>query len=120
MRILKLVACLAWAGVAVSSAAPADALAFAYANGNYASCASASETIYPMPICATPYGYTYVVYYSQQIKIVQTGCSTGGGCNSDAGGVYVDFLYPTGRKVVQYTDTCMDGWTMFELGTCAC
>jgi hypothetical protein len=117
-NIIKLVACLAWAGVAIASAAPADASAATTQSGAYASC-SASWSFYTDngKMCWS----TFWSSYTQQIKFVSTTCNTGG-CGGDQGTVYVDSIYPAGRKTTGPSDMeCMSStYHLYELGTCAC
>jgi hypothetical protein len=129
-NILKLVACLTWAGVAVSSATPASAIAVTNQTGSYASCSNASQAA-TNTFCGTPhnpmddydniYAGDPTVYtsYMQQIKFVSVACS-GGGCQGDNGQVYVEGLYGVGRKVVTGLDSCDGYWYKYGLDTCAC
>jgi hypothetical protein len=118
-RRLGLVAAFAWAGVALSSAAPASAVAIFNAQyGAYATCAQ-DYTAYSGDAC----GYDYNYY--QRIKIVTNGCNSGA-CASDSY-AFVDFLYGAGRKTTSFLASCGDynpyvDMTMnaYGLGTCAC
>jgi hypothetical protein len=117
-NIIKLVACLAWVGVAVSSATPADARAYTWATGSYASCGNSySATSEQVCNLGYPYGYIATATYVQQIKLVETGCSAGG-CNADNDSVWTDMVYPTGRKSVSLYLTC--DLNVYDLGSCAC
>jgi hypothetical protein len=121
-NIIKLVACLAWAGVAVSSARPADAYAITTQTGTYATCAAQSSTLF-QEWCIFAVGedlfYRYETGYVQQIKFVSTACNQGG-CTPDATQVAVDFAYPVGRKTVTSHTTCGANKNVYGLGTCAC
>jgi hypothetical protein len=115
-NIVKLVACLAWAGFAVSSATPASAIAVTSQSGAYASCSNAYEyNTNGQKLC--PAAFTA---YSQTIKLLSTACNSGA-C-SGLGTVYTDQVYPTGRKTAALTgDLCdMGTYRMFEFGSCAC
>jgi hypothetical protein len=129
-NIFKLVACLTWAGVAVSSATPASAIAVTTQTGSYASCSTAS-TASTNTFCGTPpnpMDYGDIVYagdptvytsYVQQIKFVSVACS-GGGCQGDNAQVHVEGLYGAGRKVVSGLDSCDGYYYKYGLDTCAC
>jgi hypothetical protein len=114
-RSFGLIASIAWAGVAVSNAAPAHALA---ATGlgqeaSYANCSADSES-YSVQLC------DYWFYYQQTIKFVGAPCN-GGACDPDPGGVITDMVYATGRKEATLVAQCT--WLnleAYELGSCAC
>jgi hypothetical protein len=112
---LKLIACLAWAGVAISSATPASAIAFTYTAGaSYASCSADTEVI-NWELCGIPFEYY------QTIKFVSTACSSGG-C-AGQGDTYVEFAYSPGRKVATFWSGCTDSaatGNLYNLGSCAC
>jgi hypothetical protein len=110
-NILKLVACLSWAGVAVSSATSANAFAFTTQSGNYASCSN-DFSYYARQVCEVNADYT------QNIKFVSTACSSGAGCSSDTGIVYTTMLYWTGRKSTTSFGVCE--LNFYGLDTCAC
>jgi hypothetical protein len=114
-NIIKLVACLAWGGVAVSSATPAVAKATTTQNlGSYGTCSNSSSTTYWT--CGTE-----TFNYTQTIKMLQTGCSSGT-CSNVMDITYVDFLYGTGRKIVAGAAPCLGygNYLSFGMGTCAC
>jgi hypothetical protein len=114
MTLIKLVACIAWAAAAISGATPAEAIAVTVVSGNYATC-SASYTTGGQTQCG------YSTSYRQNIKFVSIGCSLGG-CNEDSGGVYTDFVYPTGRKSASLVVACngLITYNVYNLGSCAC
>jgi hypothetical protein len=125
-NIIKLVAALAWGGVAVSSASTANALAITTQSGSFATCAAQSSASY-QNWCLTSGAheertYLYETLYVQQIKFVSTNCNQGG-CTPDSSQVSVDFIYPVGRKVVTSHSTCGNTITLkhvYGLDTCAC
>jgi hypothetical protein len=116
--MIKLAACVAWAGAAVSSASPANAYAVTSQVGDYASC-SASYTTISKNWCYDGESRTwaFATYYAQNIKFVSTPCSSGG-C-SDTGNVYTEFLYGPGRKIVTPATPC-DASNIYGLDTCGC
>jgi hypothetical protein len=123
--ILRVSACIAWAGALLASAAPADATAFTAQIGAYASCSGAYET-YPnsFETCemkAVEYvpGYVYTTEYKQIIKLVSTTCGAGG-CQSDERVVYTDVIYGAGRKTTTLYDNVCAAMKMYGFGTCAC
>jgi hypothetical protein len=121
-NIIKLIACLAWASVAVSSANPANASAITTQVGTFAACASQySSTIqYHCPYSdASEIFYEYQTAYKQKIKFVSSTCNTGG-CVQDANDVSVDARYPVGRKVVTGSSPLCGLKYLYELGDCAC
>jgi hypothetical protein len=112
-KSLIVMGCIAWAGVAMSSATEASAKAGTYQglNMTYASCSASSSSVYN-ETCGV------IFHYQQNIQFVQTACNTGG-C-AQTGGTYVDFLYPAGRKTASFSATCTAPFTIYNLGTCAC
>jgi hypothetical protein len=114
-NILKLAACFAWAGVAVSSAAPASARCATYQSGTYANC---SPTYFTGSGVYCWNGEPWI--YRQIIKFSSTACSTGG-CSSESGDVHTDVRYSTGRKPASVYGGCGNNtMTVYNLGSCAC
>jgi hypothetical protein len=116
-NIIKLVAALAWGGVAVSSATPASAIAVTNQSGAYASCsASYSTSSIGWKFCESEY-----TCYTQQIKFINTACNQGG-CTGDTGTVWTDMIYPVGRKVTYGPTQCglTENYNVYEIGSCAC
>jgi hypothetical protein len=114
IKVLTVAACIAWTGVLMGSATPASAWASTTQTGAFAACSARSE-----PYFATWCGdFAVTMSYTQQIKFISQGCGSGG-CASDDGVVYTDFVYPTGRKVVTVLGECY-GWTLHDLDTCNC
>jgi hypothetical protein len=119
-NIIKLVAALGWAGVAVSSATPASAIAVTYQSGPYAACSNNADAFQ-----ASFYGCdasaTFSTSYLQRIQFVTQTCN-GGGCQPGASSVYTDFIYTTGRKPASLLDWTCDGdmILIYTLGSCAC
>jgi hypothetical protein len=117
-NIIKLIACLAWAGVAISSATPADALLVTTSTGPYATCSA--EWQYRNNASCT--GMTFLTSYQQQIKFVTTACS-GGACSmAFAPSIYTENVYGTGRKTTTSYGLCDPSFLqyIYGLGTCAC
>jgi hypothetical protein len=123
-KIIKLAACLAWAGVAASSATAADAIAITAQFGPYASCSAASQP-YSTSFNTCGYGMHqwFDVNYIQQIRFVTPGCSSGN-CQSEPATVHVDAVYTPSRKVVSgpFIEEMCDnpGFNLFFLDPCAC
>ena len=123
--LLALVGAIAWGGAAISSAAPAHAIAVTYQSGDYASCSNNADADFANQDCyyyveGSSVHYYLETHYIQQIKFVETGCNAGG-CNNDNDVVRTDFVYSAGRKTAtsRGLDTCSYG-SLLELGTCAC
>jgi hypothetical protein len=114
-NIIKLVAALAWGGVAVSSATQASAIAVTSQTGNYASCSAD----YTATSNGNKYCSTFTTSYSQTIKMVSTSCNTGACAGS--GLVFVGTVYSIGRKIATLQEMCDYGnYKAYGLGTCAC
>jgi hypothetical protein len=112
-NLLAAVACFAWAGAALSYAAPAHAIAVTQQSySEYATCAGflQPQSNY---MCGTQ------LNYMQMIRLVSVACSNGS-CGSEYTVSYVEFIYGTGRKQVSYWGDCGSGWYGYSLGTCAC
>jgi hypothetical protein len=115
MRFLPAVAAFAWAGVALSSAQPADAIAiFGRQTGPYATCSS-QTTAYSGGQC----GYSFNYY--QRMATVSIGCNAGG-CSAETF-AYVDFIYSSGRKPTTMLMSCgfLNGpFYVYSLTSCSC
>jgi hypothetical protein len=111
-NILKLVTGLAWAALAISSAAPVNAKAFTGQSGSYGNCSSLYNTVFEMDVC----GWMYP--YQQHIKMVSVGCNQG--CTSSTATTYTEFVYVPGRRVATLLDTCGGAGNLYEFSTCAC
>jgi hypothetical protein len=116
-NLFKAAAGLAWAAALVATAVPADAIAITSQFGEYASCAPVYSTDQSLLCLSLDMGKVDT-YYKQQIKLVSTACSAGG-CNTQLGTVYTDFVYPTGRKMAYAQDFC-GSRNVYYLDTCAC
>jgi hypothetical protein len=112
--IVKLAACIAWGGLAISSASPVSAYAASVNSGTYANCTMQSQ-IYSNSIC----GYNF--NYMQFIRFVSMPCSSGF-CDATVDGTFVETLYPAGRKPATPVTTCSSGtyWYLYSLDSCAC
>jgi hypothetical protein len=123
-RLFNVGACIAWAAVAMSSAAPASALAVTTQVGSFASCSANSSSL-SRGFCFDTDQKMNQVYtsYTQTIKLVSQGCSAGG-CQADASTVYTDFIYPVGRKTATDATVNYCGFggsnRYYELSSCAC
>jgi hypothetical protein len=113
MTGLALGACIAWAGLAISMATPADAYMMTWASGgNYANCsANKLNSLYYDAGCQHQWTY------QQQVAIITTSCNAGG-CSS-SGMVYTDMVYGAGRKTLSRGGLCSGGY-VYSLGSCAC
>jgi hypothetical protein len=121
-NVIKLVACLAWAGVAVSSATPVNARGITAQSGSYASCSANYNTYYYQFECdLAPYEPApFSSNYDQTIKFISTACNAGG-CAPGSASVCTDIVYPTGRKTVSIERMCSgSGLRLYGFGTCAC
>jgi hypothetical protein len=116
-NIIKLVACLAWAGVAVSSATPANAKALTQQMvGQFGTCSSSYSAAY----YDGGYNCNFIRFnYSQNIKFVVVSCSSGA-CTTEMATTYVESLYATGRKVAVNAMSCGGQGTLVDMGSCAC
>jgi hypothetical protein len=119
---IKLIAGLAWAGAALSSAAPAEATFITLQGGSYATCSPESQSLYSETNCPLAPGEPepFQAYYKQTIRFIATGCSAGG-CSQDTYWQATDFLYGTGRKVANLQRNCQgSNQKLYGLGTCSC
>jgi hypothetical protein len=116
-NIIKLVAALAWGGVAVSSATPANAKALTQQYvGQFGTCSSSYSAAY----YDAGYNCNYLRFnYTQNIKFVVVSCSSGT-CTTEMATTYVETVYTTGRKVSAGGQSCGAQGTLVELGSCAC
>jgi hypothetical protein len=116
MNVLKLLAPIAWGGLAISSATSVDARLLTTQFGQYASCSQSygygTQTFSCIDLFAFNGGYT------QNIKLISTPCN-GGACSGEPGTVYVEFTYSAGRKPAYLEETC-GGWRLYDLDSCAC
>jgi hypothetical protein len=121
-QVLKAGAGILWAAVAIGTAASANADAFTGQTGNYATCGG-SYSVYPRSWCHDLEMDTYEFYtnYTQQIKLVSTACSSGP-CSADTSTVYVDAVYPAGRKsATSLGPSCSMGPSIhYVLASCGC
>jgi hypothetical protein len=111
-NIIKVAAGVAWAGVAVSSAPPANASILTYQQGDYALCSSSYSTYQ-----ATDYTCNVTMNYTQQIKLGGQPCNSGA-C-ADSGTVYTQYLYGSGRAPTTRLNTCSFG-NLYGVGSCSC
>jgi hypothetical protein len=110
--IIKLVAALAWAGVAVSSATPANALAMTTQSGDFANCPDGSYDPWSGTLCG------YSKNYLQAVKFISTACGSSS-CSQGGAATYTDFIYVVGRKVTTRIDSC-NTYNVYGLGPCQC
>jgi hypothetical protein len=112
-NMIKLAACLAWAGVAVSSAAPANALIATTQVGDWASCSSGSYTMLAgQNHCNTEF------WYVQTIKLASVACGSGG-CSGQSSAQVTNITIP-GRKEAYEEGRCDGGYIMYSLAPCGC
>jgi hypothetical protein len=113
-KAFTFLAAAAWAGVAISSATPAEAIALTSMTGSYATCTMSYSAV-SMESCG------YHLNYNMIMRFLSTACGTSGGtCAADYGGAYTEWLYPTGRKMTTYVQTCPSGQTAYGIDSCAC
>jgi hypothetical protein len=114
-NVFKLVACVVWAAVAVSSATPASAVA------------AGQVSPYEWVSCSPIYGSNsepvtdhcgWQFPYYQNLRFVARACS-GGSCSNDASTLLTEFPYTNGRKFVAWDQQCGTLW-IFGLDSCAC
>jgi hypothetical protein len=110
--VLKVLACIAWLGAAVTSATPADAHAITKQSGDYAAC-SANYDVDIRTFCE------FGTSYRQTIRFMSTACNSGGGCDADFSAVYLDNLAATGRKQAWFDGSC-SLYNVYALGSCDC
>jgi hypothetical protein len=114
--LIKLLPCIVWGAVAVSSATPANAQILTAQSGSYAACSQDYDYNRGGDF---PCGdLTFFAEYLQRIRLVGTPCSSGG-CAPDSGDVYTEFLYDTGRHFTMWQTEC-SGYNVYALGTCNC
>jgi hypothetical protein len=107
----QLLAGLAWGALAISTAAPANALAGSFYTGDYAHCSSSvSAEVFETP-CLT-------FSYTQSAKLLAHSC--GSGFCSGSGILRTDIPYSLGRKTATLLYRCGSGHYIHELGDCAC
>jgi hypothetical protein len=119
-RTFKIIACMTWAGAAISNAAPTTAAAATNQAGPYAAC-SASYDYGTLGANFCQYGWR-TFSYNQQIKLVSASCSSGG-CASASAVTYTEFVYVAGRKVAYLRDVTCDPYvygSLYDLGGCDC
>jgi hypothetical protein len=113
-NVLTFAAGIAWAALAVSSAAPANARA-ATQQGltGYASCGG-NAFVESNSFCSIQFNYWQI------IKFVNISCNSSG-CSANAGAC-TESAYGAGRKVASLNTSCPDTltWYVYDLGTCAC
>jgi len=117
MQFIKLATAVLWAGVALSSAAPAHAWATTTQVGQFATCNNSYSVTHLQ--CVLEGLQTYTFSYVQNIKFHSTPNCNSGGCASEPGTVYVTSLYANGRKTATLEDFCT-GKRLYSLGVCAC
>jgi hypothetical protein len=109
--VLKLVACLAWMGAAVSSATSADALALTSIGGEYATCSGSYRS-------ATVVACDIYFSYEMRMVLVSESCSSGN-CGMLTPWTKTDIVYSYGRKQAAPYFNCGSG-TVYELYSCGC
>jgi hypothetical protein len=117
-NLFRAAVCAAWVAAAISTAAPANALALTQqSGGNYASCSNNYTYNSEIFTCADEGGPWS---YRQTISLVSTACNEGG-CDFNRGAVYTDFLYGPGRKIALQYYVCPSAiMNLYGFDTCAC
>jgi hypothetical protein len=110
-KIVSLIACMAWAGVAVSTASPASANAETFQSGSYALCSIRFTT-------ANRVNCNGTFNYNMEMKLVNESCSKGS-CTPWDSTVYTENRYTSGRKVTTLLSSCTL-WNLYGLGSCGC
>jgi hypothetical protein len=117
--ILRLVACFAWTGVALSAAAPVHAQVITNQTGFYAHCSSNSTAAPWMSGCLINGEWAEIeAFYTQTIKFVGAACNSGG-CEPGDTTCRTDSVYPVGRHTASFTGSC-GGKRFYDLSTCSC
>jgi hypothetical protein len=109
--ILRMVAGMAWAGLAVVTATPANAKLQTSQSGSYALCSS-SQTVDQVDNCNGLFNY------HQNLKLVSVSCSAGN-CGPADWWPNVEALYGSGRKTTSHITSC-NSWNLWGLNSCAC
>jgi hypothetical protein len=113
MSRLKLAACMAWSGLAISSASSVHALAATTQAEPY-SYGTCSPVYYAQlnPACA--YNFNYI----QRIRFLNIGCNSGS-CYDDNFQPLVEYPYGSGRKTAAFLKSCSP-WTVYGVSSCGC
>jgi hypothetical protein len=111
MNQLKLVAGIAWAGAALSSATPASARIYTPLQCAYTNCSS-SWNYNASSACDVAFNYR------QNMKVVSTTCATGA-CVQDSYTLPAEYVYATGRKLASMPQQC-NSINIYELSGCSC
>jgi hypothetical protein len=118
MNLFRTIACVVWAGAAISSAAPADAKAI--------SLAAPSRTATCNPMVDYTMGFSSCdgdFPIRQTVRFLDASCSQGACAQQPDIVVYVEFIYDLGRHSVSeyFTQPCTpEDYHMIALGSCQC
>jgi hypothetical protein len=112
IRTLGIAACVAWGGLALSTAATANAYAATTQTGNYALCFKTYYTGTGIVLCNTEFPFR------QNIRFTTVACNTSG-CIPDDGTVYVEVKYAGGRTHTTWKGDCSP-YHIYSLASCAC
>jgi hypothetical protein len=110
----RVVPCMLWAGVAIASTTPANALASSAQTGNVAN-VSSNYVAGDFGTCNAPFAYI------QTMRFVTSGCSAGN-CKElgETSGVLVDYVHTVGRRDVEHLFSCDPTRSFYALGSCPC
>jgi hypothetical protein len=108
---VQLMACIAWAAVAVSSASTAHAKLETYQSGPYALCAQNN-------LRRVHDSCNALFSYEQEIKLSTTSCNQSSCIPWDLI-IWSESLYTSGRKVTTAMPSC-NAYHLYGLGSCAC
>jgi hypothetical protein len=109
--LVKLGACIAWTGLAISAASPANALVLTLKGGAYGVCTANYQTD-SHEDCNGSFAY------KQPVRFTNTSCNTGS-CAETSGTTYVEVVYSYGRKPTTQYQSC-NSMMLYGLGSCAC
>jgi hypothetical protein len=110
-KSVQLMACIAWAALAVSSASPASANAETFQTGSYALCSMRYTT-------ANRVNCNGTFNYNMEIKLVNESCNKGS-CTPVDNTVYTEFRYKSGRNITTLLSSCTT-WNLYGFGSCGC
>ena len=108
----KILAAAAWGALAVSTAAPAEALIYTTQTGSYAA-VTGNYRAEDYSTCGYSFNYRHL------IKFISTSCNKNY-CNTADMWPWVQFAYSGGRKVTNHVTSCSSYSNVFSLSNCAC
>jgi hypothetical protein len=108
---IKVIASIAWAAAAISTATPASAIAQTPQTGAYATCTSSWEP-HVFGNCNGQFNYT------QHMKLNTVSCNSST-CQPYDWNVFVEFLYSMGRNKATLQTSCTTA-NIYVLSPCEC